>query len=184
MIVLKSKYCTVWHKLFASSQLVRSGLHGSDDCRLVPEQDLDAGIIFARTMAARRLNRDPFDLVQGDFVACAVIELCRPRTFVSRHRLCVFQRTPIAEVRGDSRRAKGMATQASSQSRIGRASLNHAIGANPVHRFLRQGIRFADSAAEEGRSSVATNAGSGNIFIQILFQLVMRRHFVALATFS
>ena len=58
--------------------------------------------------AESSLNPDPFDLVEGDGVAGAVIELGGPGTFVRGHRLRVFERaagtvcTDGARKRGDA----------------------------------------------------------------------------------
>ena len=51
------------------------------------------------------LDRDPLDLVEGDFIAGAIIELRCARAFMRRHRLRVFQRAASFDVRGDARGA-------------------------------------------------------------------------------
>jgi len=54
------------------------------------------------------------------------------------------------------------------------------IGVDAVHRL---GAGFAERRAEEGGLAVLADAGRGEILIEELFELVMRRHFVALAAF-
>ena len=99
------------------------------------------------------------------------------------HGLCVFERATVAKIGRDPRRPKRVAPHAPGQPCVGCAPLDHAVGVDPVHRFLGQRIRFPVRAAEEGRPDIAADAGGSNVFIQKLFQLVVRRHFVALAAF-
>jgi hypothetical protein len=58
---------------------------------------------------------------------------------------------------------------------VGRAPAHHAVGVDAVHRLV----------GEHGRGGLAVlaDAGRGEILIEELFELVMRRHFVALAAF-
>jgi hypothetical protein len=53
-----------------------------------------------------QLNRNPLDLIKGDFIARAVIEFGRGRTFLRRHELGVFQRAAGFEISGDAGGAK------------------------------------------------------------------------------
>ena len=48
------------------------------------------------------LNRNPLDLIEGDVIAGAVVELGGARAFVRRHELGVFQRAAGFEVGGDA----------------------------------------------------------------------------------
>jgi hypothetical protein len=52
-----------------------------------------------------------------------------------------------------------------------------------MHGFAVQLASAAASRAEEGAFRLIANAGGANIFIEERFELVMRRHFVALAAF-
>ena len=54
---------------------------------------LDIAKDSAKTRQGRgRLNRDPLDLIERDFIARAVIELGGARAFVRGHGLRVFER--------------------------------------------------------------------------------------------
>jgi hypothetical protein len=52
-----------------------------------------------------------------------------------------------------------------------------------MHRPIRQHPRSLDSRPEEGAFLLTVDIGRIKIFIQILFELVVRRHLVDLATF-
>jgi hypothetical protein len=47
-------------------------------------------------------NRNALDLIEGDLIACAVIELGGARTFMRGHELGVFERAAGFEVGGDT----------------------------------------------------------------------------------
>src|ERR1700719_3625031 len=57
------------------------------------------------------------------------------------------------------------------------------IGVDADHRNLGEPAGFAERRAEEGGLAVLADAGHGETLIEELFELVMRRHFVALAAF-
>jgi hypothetical protein len=59
------------------------------------------------------------------------------------------------------------------------AALDHAPGVDAVHRFFRQYASATGGRAEQGSLAVLTDAGG----LDVGFEFVMRRHFVALAAF-
>src|SRR6516164_1174197 len=66
---------------------------------------------------------------------------------------------------------------------ISRAPADHAIGVDPVHRLLGQHIRLADRRPEEEALAVLADPGGGEILVDEGFELVVRRHLVALSAF-
>jgi hypothetical protein len=63
------------------------------------------------------------------------------------------------------------------------AALDHAPGVDPVHHRRGERPGAADCRAEEGTLVVAGDAGSADVFVEGGFELVVRRHLVALAAF-
>jgi len=57
------------------------------------------------------------------------------------------------------------------------------IGVHSMHRPVRKHPGSAGHRAEEGGLSVLADPRCGEILVEKLFELVMRRHFVALAAF-
>ena len=87
----------------------------------------------------------------------------------------VFERSAGLEIGGDAGRAEHVAAELDPEAGVGRAPAHHAVGVDAVHRLV----------GEHGRGGLAVlaDAGRGEILIEELFELVMRRHFVALAAF-
>jgi len=56
-------------------------------------------------------DRDPFDLVERDFIAGPVVELCRPWGLVSGDRLRVLDRAPVLKVGSDPGSPEGVAAR-------------------------------------------------------------------------
>jgi hypothetical protein len=129
------------------------------------------------------LNRDPLDLIERDGVVGPVVQLGGARAFVCRHCLRVFERAAGFEIRGDAGRAEHMAAELDLEARFGRAPSDHLIGIDTVHGIFRQPAGLAGGRAEEGGFAVVADAGRGEILINEGLELVMRRHFVALAPF-
>ena len=67
--------------------------------------------------------------------------------------------------------------------KVHRAPLDHAPGVHPVHQFLSQRAGTAGGGAEEGSFTCVADSGGLCIRTEISFQVMMRRHFVTLATF-
>jgi hypothetical protein len=68
-------------------------------------------------------------------------------------------------------------------AKLAGAALDHAPGVDPVHRRGRERAGAADGRAEQGTPFVAGDARGTEIFVEEGFELVMGRHFVALAAF-
>ena len=99
------------------------------------------------------------------------------------HCLRVFERAAGFEIGRDAGRAEHMAAELDLEARFGRAPADHLIGIDTMHRVFRQPAGLAGGRAEEGGLAGVADAGGGEIFIEELFELVMRRHIVALAAF-
>ena len=95
----------------------------------------DAGVQQGRAgRAGRASDSDPLDLFKRDFVARSVVELGRPRAFVRRHRLGVFERAGGLQVGGYSRSSERVTPDQNRQTSFQGTALNHAVGVHPVHR--------------------------------------------------
>ena len=116
-------------------------------------------------------NRNPFDLIERDLVACAIIELRCARTFVRGHELGVFERAAGLKVGGNSSGAEGVAADLDLRAKVGGAALDHAPGVDPVHRRGRERPGAPDGRAEQGALVVAGDAGSTNVLIEEGFEL-------------
>src|SRR5271166_6760321 len=128
-------------------------------------------------------NRNALDLIERDLISGAVIQLRGARALVCGHKLRVFQRAAVVEISGDAGRTKTVATDAGLQASRSSAALNHVPGIDAVHRSLRQQPRATERRAEEGRLAGVANPGGLGVFVEIGFEVVMRRHLVALAAF-
>jgi hypothetical protein len=67
------------------------------------------------------------------------------------------------------------------ESSFGSTAADHPIGVDTVHRLASEHAGFAARGAEEGTFAVTADTGGGEIFVEIGFELVVRRHLVALA---
>src|SRR6266851_7215679 len=131
----------------------------------------------------RCLDRDPLDLIERYGVAGAVVELGRPRALMRRHGLCILERAAGLEIGGDARRPEHMAPELDPEPGFGGAAADHAIGVDAVHRRVAEAAGPAERAAEEGGLAVVTDAGRHKVVIDVGLELVVRRHFMALAAF-
>jgi hypothetical protein len=59
----------------------------------------------------------------------------------------------------------------------------HLTGIGPMHREIRQLVGPAGRRAEEGSLLLIVDAGRGEVFVEVLLELVVRRHLVNLAAF-
>src|SRR5271168_3207387 len=87
------------------------------------------------------------------------------------------------EVGGNAGCAKDVAAELDLEAGIGRAPTHHAIGVDPVHWVLGQHAGLADRGAEEGGLADLPDASRGQIFVDERFELMVRRHLMALAAF-
>ena len=70
-----------------------------------------------------------------------------------------------------------------SHAQLGRPPLDHAPGVDAVHRLFRQRAGAASGGAEQGGLAAVAEAGRLDISVEIGLEIVMRRHFMALAAF-
>jgi hypothetical protein len=122
---------------------------------------------------------DPFDFIAGNLIASAVVELCRARAFMGRHKLCVFERAVVFEICRDAGRPEGMSAYADVHAELSRAALDHSVSVDAVHGFVGQKARAARRRPEEG-AFAGLNAGGLDVGIEVG---VVRWHFMVLATF-
>jgi len=131
----------------------------------------------------RNSNHDPLDLIERDLVAGAIVELRRARAFVRRHQLSILQGPAVVEIGGNPGGAERVAANIPTHSRLARAPLNHLPHMDARHRIFGELIGTAAGRAEEGRLLRFKDAGRLQIGIKIAFQVMMARHFMALAAF-
>ena len=105
------------------------------------------------------------------------------RAFVRGHSLRIFQRATGFQIRSNARRAENVAAELALQASFCRASANHLIGIHSMHRPVRQHPGPACRRTEEGGLAFLADPGRSEILVEELLELVMRRHFVALAAF-
>jgi hypothetical protein len=83
-------------------------------------------------------DRDPFDLIESDLVAGAVIELRRARTGMIGHRLGVFERAAVGEKIREPCRPECMAAHFGVDAGLLGAPSDHAPDIDAMHRQRRQ----------------------------------------------
>jgi len=86
-----------------------------------------------RYRAWSQLDRNPFDLIERNLVACAIVELGRTGAFVRGHGLGVFQRAAALKVGRNPRGAKCVTANPTFHAEFGRAALNHAPRVDAIH---------------------------------------------------
>ena len=69
------------------------------------------------------------------------------------------------------------------RAQIGGAALDHAPGVDAVHRLVGQRAGAAGGGAEQGSLAAVADSGRLDIGVEIGFEIVMRRHLMALAAF-
>jgi hypothetical protein len=101
-----------------------------------------------------------------------------------RHGLGVFERAAAFKISGDPGGAECVAADPALHAELGRPALDHPPGVDSVHRGGGEhaGAAAADGA-EEGGLLFLPYAGRINVGVEIGFEIVVRRHFVALAAF-
>ena len=99
------------------------------------------------------------------------------------HGLRVLERAAGFKIGGDACGAERMAADLAARAEIGGAALDHAIGVDTVHRFVRRRAGAPSRRAEEGSLAAVADSGRLDISVEIGFEIVVRRHLVALASF-
>ena len=97
------------------------------------------------------------------------------------HGLCVFERAAGFKIRGDSGRSKCVAADADPCAEIGGAALDYAPSIDAVHRVFRQRAGAAGGWSGRVEPSVVRGSGGIDIGIKVGFEIVVRRHLMALA---
>jgi len=129
------------------------------------------------------LNRNPFDFIERNLIARAIIELGGARALMRRHHLGVFERPASFEVGGNACCPEGMAADLDLHAEVGGAALDHAPGIHPVHRCGRECAGASYRGAEQGALRLVADAGGAQIFVEEGFEFVVGRHLVALTAF-
>src|SRR5512134_1884228 len=78
------------------------------------------------------LDDDPLDLVEGDPVRPAVVELGGPRARVRGHALRLLELTAVREVGGDAGRAPGVVADRGEDAGLSRSPPDHLPGVHPI----------------------------------------------------
>jgi hypothetical protein len=110
-----------------------------------------------------RLNRNPFDLIEGDLIARAIIELSGARAFVRRHGLCILQRAACLKIRRDSRCPEGVTADPDVQAKCCGTALDHTVGIDAVHARGGESPGAANRGAEEGAFALVAEAEAAAI---------------------
>jgi hypothetical protein len=168
----------LWQSLKPAGQKVHGAIfHGSTFGTQVAfsrEQSIKPASVFIGPGNQRRLsNRDPLNLIERDLVTGPIVQLCRARAFLRGHGLGVFDRAARLEIGGDAGRPEDVAPEL---ARLGRAPSDHLVGIDAMHRPVGQDSCSARCRAEEGGLVVIADTGHGEIFIEEVLELVVRRH--------
>src|SRR5574337_793308 len=83
------------------------------------------------------LNCNPFDLIERDLVAGAVVELGRPWRLVGRDSLGVFDGAAVLQVGSDAGGPEGVAAGGRGESGFFGAALDHPQHVHAVHGIER-----------------------------------------------
>lgn len=98
------------------------------------------------------------------------------------HLLGDFELAAVFQIRGNSGCTKRAASDQGLDAGARRAAPDHQIHLGLAHTPFRKLLRLAPGRAEEGSAFVAGDAGGLDVGRRVFFELVMRRHLVALAS--
>lgn len=90
-----------------------------------------------------KLNPDPLDLIERDFVTGPVIELSRARRLVICDRLRRLQRAAVEQVRRDSGRAPRVAANIDAEARGQGAPADHPVDVG-LRQLITRGLSVSD----------------------------------------
>lgn len=129
------------------------------------------------------LNDNPLDLVEGDFITGAVVELRAADAVVGGDGLGLFDGAAISDERGDSGGTERVAASCGRETGGLGSAFDH-----PEHVIARQPVngQFAlpiQSAEEWGLLLQQLDTGRLDVRIEVLLRQMMGRHLVALAAF-
>src|ERR1022692_117879 len=128
-----------------------------------------------------RLNHDPLHLIERDLIAAAVVKPRGARGFVRGHLLRHFQLAAVFEVRGNSGCAERVAPDQGFYSRTTGAAPDHEVDLRLRDASFGEQLRLALRGTEQGSAFLAGDARGLDVRRHILFEVVVRRHLVALA---
>src|SRR5271170_1301869 len=129
------------------------------------------------------LDRNLLYLVQRNFILATVVELGRPGRFVIGELLRGFQRSLVLQIRGDTSRAKGVVTDPGLDAGGPGAPLDHPVGVLLPHGVAGERAALVGRRLEQWRIRIAGYAGVGDVFIEVLFEIVVTGNLVLLAAF-
>ena len=141
--------------IVTSGKMTIGESHLPMEARFFPKPYNESAIVEAmRGMLPKSSNRDPLDLVEGDFIAGAVKELRRAWAGMVGHRLGVFGRAAIGEEIREPGRAERMAAHVGVDAGLCGAPADHgpdvercigsAVSAPPCQSAERnRGVPFA-----------------------------------------
>lgn len=108
----------------------------------------------------RGSDSNALDLVQGQFVVGAVVELGGAGRFVRGNLLGLLDGAAVLQVRRDAGRAEGVATRRGRDPGVEGAPLDHAQDIGPAHAPLGAAAALALQRSEQGRAlGIAVPAG-------------------------
>jgi hypothetical protein len=128
-------------------------------------------------------NHNPFDLIEADLIASAIVELGRARRRMVRHRGGLFQRAPVLEVGRDPGRPKTVVTELGFDSGRGGAAADHRIGVRLRQDCAGELAGAAANRAEQRPLGIVAQARAVEIGDEVLIEVVVTRHRVPLAAF-
>src|SRR4051812_11792994 len=99
-----------------------------------------------------------------NFIAGAIIELCRTRALICGHSLSIFQRSASLKIRGDAGHAEDVTTELLLEPGLGGAAADHPISVDAVHRLAGERAGSAARGTEEGAFAIVADIGGGEIF--------------------
>ena len=129
---------------------------------------------------ATPLNHDPFDLIEADLVAGAVIELGGAGGLVGGDGLGVFDRAAVEQVGGDAGGAEGVAVGGDAQFCLAHPSLDHAEDIDAVHAVRGDGAALGHGAPQRGALFVSDPCGP-KIGIEVFLGVVVSGDLVEFA---
>src|ERR1700726_4590787 len=132
----------------------------------------------------RRSQPDSLDLVLGEPLLGAVVELGRARALVRGHFLRVIERAAVGEVGRDPGGAERVAADRLRNAGSRGPSADHPPGIRLAHRLVgEQAAVVTPRRAEQPTLTILGDAGRIDVSVERLGQRVMARHRVVLAAF-
>jgi Toprim domain len=123
-----------------------------------------SALVSGLVRGSRPLQADPFDLVLSEPLLGAVIELGGARTLMRGHRLRVFQRAAVGEIRRDPGRPERVVADRRHDAGGDRALAHHAPGIDLGHRLIgERGGAVPAAGAKQERFLIRRDAGDHHL---------------------